>query len=348
MDYQYSPSKLFIEKINPYEYFLFSEDTSRIIGAQYPVYSQATYVFFSVLSILDWETSRLVWSIINLTLGTISVLIIAKKANLENYYIILIWCIFSMSTPFRNCIGNGQLSFLVLISYCSLFLENSFKRNFLFGLSYMKYSFMPVLAFFVFLKDGFIGLFISGLFCVTGWIIFSLYLDQNVFHTIFQPIVSGLNGFDNTLARGDLYTILNKFNYSLFGLNSIYWSIFIVIVVSFFLVNQVSLKQDPLLTLNLLLIINLLTFGHLIYDYVILLPTLVYSFKNYNFIRAKISILIVLYFWFGVRVYEKVKSYILDIDIIIPTNYDNFINLGLIIVLYLINLNIKSNLILKN
>ena len=212
----------------------------------------------------------------------------------------------------------------------------------------MKYSFMPVLAFFVFLKDGFIGLIISGSFCIVGWIIFSIYLDQNLFHTIFQPIVSGLNGFDNTLARGDLYTILNKFNYSLFGLNSTYLSIFIVIVVSFFLVKQVSSKQDVLLILNLLLIINLLSFGHLIYDYVILLPTFIYSIKNYNFIRAKISMLIVLYFWFGVRVYEKVKSFILDLDIIIPTNYDNFINFGLIIVLYLINLNIKSNLILKN
>lgn len=347
MDYQYSPTKLFMDKINPYEYYLHGDHT-KFLGAQYPVYSHAAYIFFLIFSTMDWETSRLVWSITNIITGILCILIISKKAKLKNKDIILIGCIFCMSTPFRNCIGNGQLSFLVLISYCSIFLENSFKRNFLLGISYMKYSFMPVLAFFILLKDGFSALLISGLFCLVGWLIFSLYLDQSLLHTIFQPLTVGLKGFDAGLARGDLFTILNKYNYNLLDIKSSYWSIFFVIVVTFFLAKQVYLKKDNLLILSLLLIINLLTFGHLIYDYLILLPTFAYSFKNYSFLRAKISIFIVLYFWFGIRVYEKIKSYILDIDIIIPTNYDVKINFLLLIILYFLNLNIRSNSLLKN
>ena len=347
MDFQYSPTKLFKDRINPYEYFLHG-DHSKIIGVQYPVYSHATYIFFYIFSLLDWESSRFVWSITNIILGILCILIISKKAKLKNKNIILIGCIFCMSTPFRNCIGNGQLSFLVLMSYCSIFLENSFKRNLLLGVSYMKYSFMPVLAFFILLKDGFSALLISGLFCLVGWLIFSLYLDQSLLHTIFQPLTVGLKGFDAGLARGDLFTILNKYNYNLLNIKSSYWSIFFVIVVTFFLAKQVYLKQDNLLILNLLLIINLFTFGHLIYDYLILLPTFIYSFKNYNFIKAKISIAIVLYFWFGIRIYERIKMYILEVDIMIPTNYDIFINFGLLLILYLSNLNIKSNFFLKN
>lgn len=347
MDYQYSPAKLFIDKINPYEYYLY-EDRSKIIGSQYPVYSHSAYIFFSPFSLLDWEISRFVWSIINIILAILCILIISKKAKLENHNMIIIGCIFFMSTPFRNCIGNGQLSLLVLISYCSLFLDNSIKRNFLLGISYMKYSFMPVLAFFVFFKDGFTGLLVSGLFCLVGWIIFSLYLDQSLLHTIFQPLTVGLKGFDSTLARGDLFTILNRYDYNLFNIKSSYWSIFLVIVVTFFLAKQVSSKKNILLTLNLLLVINLLTFGHLIYDYLILLPTFVYSFKNYNFLKAKISIFIVLYFWFGIRIYEKIKSYISNVDIIIPSNYDIFINFILLIILYFVNLNTKSSSLIKN
>ena len=186
------------------------------------------------------------------------------------------------------------------------------------------------------------------MFCLVGWLIFSLYLDQSLLHTIFQPLTVGLKGFDAGLARGDLFTILNKYNYNLLNIKSSYWSIFFVIVVTFFLAKQVYLKQDNLLILNLLLIINLFTFGHLIYDYLILLPTFIYSFKNYNFIKAKISIAIVLYFWFGIRIYERIKMYILEVDIMIPTNYDIFINFGLLLILYLSNLNMKSNSFLKN
>ena len=347
LDFQYSPSKLFKDKINPYEQYL-SGDHSKFIGAQYPLYSHATYVFFSLFSLLDWETSRLVWSIVNLLLAILSVLIISKKAKLENYEIILIGCILFTSTPFRNCVGNGQISFLVLISYCSIFLNSSFNKNFLLGLSYMKYSFMPILAFVIFFKDGLKGLLISGLFCLIGWFIFSLYLDQNLFHTIFQPIKVAIKGFDSGLARGDLFTILNKNTYHLFNIKPIFLTIVLVLVITFFLAKQISSKKDPLLIISLLSIVNLFTFGHLIYDYVILLPTFIYSFKNYNFIKAKISIIIVLYFWFGIRIYEKLKMYILNIDIITPSNSAILINFGFLVILYLVNLNIRTNSFLKN
>ena len=347
MDYQYSPTKLFLDKINPYEYFLY-EDHSRFIGVQYPVYSHATYIFYIIFAVFDWEISRFIWSITNIILAILCVIIISKYAKLKTYEIIVIGCIFFISTPLRNCIGNGQISLVVLMSYCSLFLKSNYKRNFFLGFSYMKYSFMPSLAFFIFLKDGFVALLISGIFCIFGWIIFSLYLDQSLLHTIFQPLEVGLNGFDRGLARGDFFTILNKFDYYFFDESSVYRTIFIVIFITALLVYPVTKKKDILLNLNLLFIINLLTFGHLIYDFLVLLPTFIYSFKNYNFVKGKISMIIVLYFWIGIRLYEKIKLFILDIEIITPQYYDNIINLILLIILYIINLDIKSDIFLKN
>ena len=99
--------------------------------------------------------------------------------------------------------------------------------------------------------------------------------------------------------------------------------------------------------MNLMFIINLFTFGHLIYDYLVLLPTFIYSYKNLNFLKAKISICIVLYFWFGLRIYERIKMYVFDVQIITPTNIDMLFNFILLLILYLINLNIKSNSLVK-
>ena len=347
MDFQYSPTLLFKNKINPYEYFLYSENLDKIIAVQYPAYTHAAYIFFFPFSLIEYETSRLIWSCINIILAAISVSVIAKKAGIKQYETIILCCIFFMSSPFRNCIGNGQLSLIVLISYCSIFINNSFLRNFLLGISYMKYSFMPILAFTIFFKEGFKALLISGLFCLIGWFLFSLHLEQNLFHTIFQPILSGLKSFDNTLARGDLFTLLNKLIYHLFEFNTKSFSILFVMVVTFFLSKQVSKKKDPLLIMNLMFIINLFTFGHLIYDYLVLLPTFIYSYKNLNFLKAKISICIVLYFWFGLRIYERIKMYVFDVQIITPANIDMLFNFILLLILYLINLNIKSNSLVK-
>ena len=94
-------------------------------------------------------------------------------------------------------------------------------------------------------------------------------------------------------------------------------------------------------------IINLFTFGHLIYDYLVLLPTFIYSYKNLNFLKAKISICIVLYFWFGLRIYERIKMYVFDLQVILPTTIDVIFNFILLLILYLINLNIRSNSLLK-
>ncbi|SVE01129.1 uncharacterized protein METZ01_LOCUS453983, partial [marine metagenome] len=40
-DFQYSPTVLFLEKINPYEYFM-SGNYNRIMFSQYPIYAHIT------------------------------------------------------------------------------------------------------------------------------------------------------------------------------------------------------------------------------------------------------------------------------------------------------------------
>ena len=81
-----------------------------------------------------------------------------------------------------------------------------------------------------------------------------------------------------------------------------------ILLVSLYLARDISKHNDKLLILSLLLIANLFTFGHLIYDYIVLLPSFVFSFSNRKSIYAKISLLIILYFWFGIRL----KDYIID------------------------------------
>ena len=212
-------------------------------------------------------------------------------------------------------------------------------RYFLLGVSYIKYSFAPVLFFTILLKDGFKGLLISSFFCFLGWVFFSLYLDQELLQTILQPLQVALIHPNDHLTRGDLFTILGFLNNYETGFNLNIFRIAIVGIVSFILAKDIYKLNDKLLILSLLLIGNLFTFGHLIYDYIVLLPSFVYSFSNRKLIQAKISLLIIFYFWFGIRL----KDYIIDFmtnktfslsPISYVTSSQVFMNFVLLVILY--------------
>ena len=353
-DFQYSGAVIFKEKINPYEYFLYlanNDNLDKIIGVQYPVYSHALYPFFYFFTFFDWYSARLIWSIINIFLGLTCVVIISKYFQFTIMEIIFLTCFFLISTPFRNVIANGQQTFLILICFCSYFIKKPSSRNFFLGISFIKYSFMPLTVMTIFLREGLKMFFISGTFCLTGWIIFSLYLDQSLIHTLFQPITAALSSgsvySEAGLARGDLYTILGYFKKLNPNFNPNYLIIFTVLSVCFFLAKNISKQKEPILIMSLLLVGNLLIFPHLMYDYVILLPAFLYSYKNIRFLNAKLSMIIIFYFWYGIRLFDYLKMYIYEVSIIIPNPTNVSYNFILLIFLYILNLNIKSNIILK-
>jgi hypothetical protein len=337
IDFQYSPTTLFRDKINPYDYFLYSPTKEKIILSQKPVYAHLLYIFFYPFALIKWEVARLVWSIINVLLGFIIVIFLCKKSKLNFYDTLFILSIFFLSTPFRVCVGNGQISLLVLASFCCVFIKNiNIKSTFL-GLSYIKYSFAPILAFAVFFKYGFKYLFISGLLGLLGWIFFSIYLHQGIFYTLFQPLQVGLKAFGYSSTIGDLFTILNNF----FSFNS-YFSILLVLFFNLYIAKKISKIRSDLLFLSLISVINLMSFGHLIYDYIFLLPLLIYNFKSKTKISSKISIFIIFYFFFGIKFIEFMSIFILNEKILYQNIFViiiNFILMGFLFIINYYNLN---------
>lgn len=337
MDFQYSPTILFFEKINPYDYFLYSKTIERLYPVQYPVYAHATYILFFPFAYLDWSSAKLLWSIINTLLGFIIVLFLCQKSKINFFNTYFIVSLFFLSVPFRNCVGNGQITFIILASFCFLLLKGTKLKSLFLGLSYIKYSFAPILSAVIYFKYGIKNFIISGLLIFTGWILFSVYLEQNVFYTAMQPLQAGLKGFDAGLARGDLFTILNFLKKFYIDID-IYVIIALIIIFNIYIAKKISKINDNFLLLSLILVGTLLSFGHLMYDFIVLLPMFIYSFKNKNNFNSKISILIIFYFWFGIRVVEYIKIFILNINVVTPSIIDVTINFILLSLLFLINL----------
>ena len=197
-----------------------------------------------------------------------------------------------MSTPLRNSLGNGQHAILVLFFYSLILIK---KKSFFVGISYFKYSFMPLISVFLLFKYGMKKLFYSFLPSLLGWIFFSIYLKENIFYTLAQPLKVAHKGFAFRLATGDIFTIINFFYSNKF------FSYIIILFLIFVLTYVISKKTNLFHILSLLSVGSLMILPHLIYDYVLLLPALIYFWKNNKNFLPKIGILIILYFWFGLK-----------------------------------------------
>jgi hypothetical protein len=123
-DFQWSPTVLFWKNINPYIHYLSGNKDGAIILWQAPNYAHLTYLIFAPFTIFEWQIVKPLWASINILLGIFCVFIICRQSDFSiiDTYIVLV--IFLSSTPFRNVVGNGNHSMIVLLLYCALFIKN--------------------------------------------------------------------------------------------------------------------------------------------------------------------------------------------------------------------------------
>ena len=178
-DFQWSPTVLFWKNINPYIHYLSGNKDGAIILWQAPNYAHLTYLIFAPFAFFEWQIVKPLWAIINILLGILCVFIICRQAKLSilDNYIVLV--IFLSCTPFRNVVGNGNHSIIILLLYCGLFIKNDRWSSVLIGFSFFKYSFLFPIAFFIFLKKGVNSFLLCLSPCGAGWIIFSLVLSKS-------------------------------------------------------------------------------------------------------------------------------------------------------------------------
>jgi hypothetical protein len=267
----------------------------------------------------------------------------SKLTYLDNIFISLI---FFCSLPLRVSIGNGQVSILILLAYTAFFIKNKNLKSFLVGLSFVKYSFSIVTLLYFLIKYKFKYLLLSSLVLSVGWLLFSFYLDENPIRTLSQPLQIAFSTFAFHLPRGDLHTVLNILNKKNLIDNFHIINIFLCLCFGLFLamnIAKISINNILLIT-SLLAIGNLLILPHIIYDYVLLLPSLCYSWKYKKSLSGLVSILVTFYFWFGIKIIYYINFYIFNsFDINpSPSELERIINFSLLLILFYFNYNMRK------
>ena len=300
-DFHFSPSKLVAEGVNHYEYILDGNHNDgpddKIMYDQNGVYAQGLFVLLIPFTYIGWDNAKLVWSILNIILALLIPLLLCKKFETPKFQTLLIVNLFLISTVFRIHIGYGQQTLLALIFLILPFISNS-KLSIIFsGISFFKFNIGYVLFLYFLSLSKIKNIILSAIPCIVGWLIYCLLTDTNLIKNLFQPIQLLLFWDEGKAFPVTIFSLLKNIS----NFPPIF-ALIIPIILNFFVIIYIKHLNDNLYKLSILCLSALAFMPHQIHDYVLLVPLLIFSVKNFDKDICKINILFIFYFFFFLRI----------------------------------------------
>ena len=355
-DFQWSPAKLVFEKVNHYQYML-DGNTEKIMMSQYGEYLHGLYILFYPFTLMEWSHAKIAWMMTNMILLFLIPIMLCKKFSVSLEKSILVIFFFSYCIVSKVQIITGQQTLLILFFFVLPFIKETKFNIILSGISYFKYTIGYALFLIYLSSKKFKFLFLSIVPSVLGLLIYSLITNSNPLLILFQPFELAIENqligeTSNNMPKNKfIFSILEKINFF-----DIYYKSFIFLILSiifnFFFILKIKNLNDNLLKLSCLSLSTLIFFPHYPHDYIMLLPFLVYSIKNFSSNTSKITFFLTIYFlhfFKGLNIYfEKGLIYFnMKKEIINLFDYSiSYINILLLLLILVINLNDKN--LIKN
>lgn len=303
-DFQWSPTILLLDGKNPYEVFLDGNPDDTIIKIQYPNYAHGMYVVLIPFGMMEWETAKIAWAAFNVIAGILVVLMLARISALTREQIALVALIFLASAPFRNAVASGQQSLIMLLAFTALLLSNRRWSSVTAGCGYFKYSFAPPFAAYLLFKRGVSHFFASLLPGIIGFVVFWGITGGPFWETLIQPLLVSARAMQPGMA--DLMTIAETITQegSLAHLVGYYGLPIAVSLGAAYVAATFIQRAD--VAFAFLCVVCLVTFKHLSYDFIFLLPAFVVCIRYLQNYASRYVLSVVLFVWFGWKGIQEV------------------------------------------
>ncbi len=163
-DFQWSPERLLLRHIDPWQIALLGNPGNLLMGTQNPNYLQELYVLLVPFGLMSLREANLAWAACNVGFAIAGAVLTARFYRLRSpLWLLGITGAMLAAAPTRTSISNGQQDLLVLILWAVALLMTTSERPvrapgigglLLVGVSYLKYSFAPAMALLVLLREG--------------------------------------------------------------------------------------------------------------------------------------------------------------------------------------------------
>ncbi|MDC3006940.1 hypothetical protein OAY86_01105 [Candidatus Pelagibacter sp.] len=300
-DFHFSPTKLVADGINHYEYILDGNHDDgpddKIMYDQNGVYAQGLFIILIPFTYIGWDNAKLVWSILNIILAILIPLLLCKKFDLSKFQTLLIVNLFLISTVFRIHIGYGQQTLLTLFFLILPFINNSKLSVIFSGISFFKFNIGYALFLYFLSLKKIKNIVLSAIPCIIGWLVYCLLTDTNLIKNLIQPLQLLLFWDEGKAFPVTFFSLLKNIN----NFPQIL-TLVIPLILNFLIIIHIKKFSDNLYKLSILCLSALAFMPHQIHDYVLLVPLLIFSIKNFDKNISKINIIFIFYFFYFLRI----------------------------------------------
>ena len=231
-------------------------------------------------------------------------IILCRSNNLSTISTYLIIGIFLTCHPTRMTFNLGQNSLMILFFLTLPFLKvSNFYKNFNLiasGISYVKYSTGYVLFLHLLIEKKIKKLILTSFITIFGWVFYSYYTNSPFISNFFEPLKMNFQG--NYTRTGDLYSILNIYFLKENNVTNKILQLGIVLFGNIYFLYQIKDIKNKLEKLSVICFLPLVFMPHSNYDYVLMLPLLIYAIKNYKFGISKYGLYLTIYYFYFHRI----------------------------------------------
>lgn len=310
-DLMWQPSKIFWDGINHYEYQMRTGDV--FLGCQHGRYGHFLFIFLYPITLVEWEQAKIIWTILNVFFAFLIPILLCRFNKISTLSTYLIIGIFLTCHPTRMTINQGQNSLLVLFFLMLPFLTVSgiYKNLNLIasGISYVKYSTGYVLFLNLLVEKKIKKLLLTSFLTIFGWLFYSYYTNSPLISNFFEPLK--MNFQDNYTRTGDLYSLINIYFFEENNLINKIFQLGIVLFGNIYFLYQIKDVKNILAKLSVICFLPLIFMPHSNYDYVLMLPLLIYTVKNYKFDISRYGLFLTIYYFY----FHRIIRHLIDNDI---------------------------------
>jgi len=309
-DLMWQPSKLFWDGINHYEYQMRTGDV--FLGCQHGRYGHFLFIFLYPITLVEWDQAKIIWIALNVFFAFLIPIILCRFNNISTILTYLIIGIFLTCHPTRMTINLGQNSLMILFFLILPFLKVSgIYKNFNLiasGVCYVKYSTGYVLFLNLLVEKKVKKLLLTSFFTIFGWLFYSYYTNSPLISNFFEPLK--MNFQDNYTRTGDLYSIMNIYFLMENNLMNKILQLGIVLFGNIYFLYQIKDIKNKLAKVSVICFLPLIFMPHSNYDYVLMLPLLVYTIKNFKFSISKYGLYLTIYYFY----FHRIIRHLIDND----------------------------------
>lgn len=337
-DLMWQPSKLFWDGINHYEYQMRTGDV--FLGCQHGRYGHFLFIFLYPITLVEWEQAKIMWITLNVFFALSIPILLCRFNKISTLSTYLIIGIFLTCHPTRMTLNLGQNSLMMLFFLMLPFLKVSsgYKNfNLIFsGISYVKYSTGYILFLNLLVEKKLKKLLLTSFLTIFGWLFYSYYTNSSLIANFFEPLK--MNFQDNYSRTGDLYSIMNIYFLKENNFTNKILQLGIVLFGNLYFLYQIKNIKNKLAKLSVICFLPLIFMPHSNYDYVLMLPLLIYVIKNYKFAICKYGLYLTIYYFY----FHRIIRHLIDNDMFYQSGMFLFFT---IFIIFFINHIKKNNLL---